>query len=162
MIGHNIVAYQVKQSKNTVTLADGTVIPYTVKKPRKRRAVYNHPRQLCMGARILDEIERRGGMTSTQIKKQLFEWSNPGMTYSHEMRGWWSSPLYGGTYSDHGDGLLKTFCTKQGKRWMRNSVPHNDHPFAITRASKRKNPWQAQPVFDPNTNAYIIQAVFNP
>ncbi len=163
MIGSNVVTFQAKKNfkvKNTVTLADGTVIPYSVNEPRKRKPKYSHPKPLCLGARILDEIERRGGMTTTQIKKQLFEWGNPGLTYSNDFRGWWSSPLYGGMYSKHGDGLLKTFCAKQGKRWVRNSVPHDDHPFA--KISKKKNPWKATPVFDMNTGSYIIQAVFNP
>ncbi len=147
------------------TLPNGTVLTYKVATPRKRKPVYSHPKQLCMGARILDEIERRGGMTAMQIRKQLYEWGQPNMGAPFDAklhRGWWSSPLYGGNRNKHGPGLLKHFCAKQGKRWVRNSVPHDDRPFLMLARLVSKNPWQAQPVYDMNTGAYVIQAVFNP
>ena len=101
-------------------------------KTRNRRERYNHPKKQVLAARILDTIEERGGMTSTQIKKQLFLWAYPDQTFDPKRhRGWWSDPLYGGMYSSWGPGLLKTFCDKVGRKWVRNKLDHEGHPWRV-------------------------------
>jgi hypothetical protein len=121
-----------------------------VPRKRKRRERFSHPKRQCLGARILDEIERRGGMTALQIRKQLFEWSYPDQTYDRAKRGWWSSPLYGGVRSKHGRGLLRTFCVKNGRRWVRNSRPHDDRPFVVI-STVSKSKWHSawKPTWSP-------------
>lgn len=91
------------------------------------------PKQ-SLGVRILDLIESKGsvGMTTTQIKKALYEMAYPDRNDwdAKKYRGWWSDPLYGGMHSKHGIGLLKFFCKKSGKRWVRNTtMSHGGKPW---------------------------------
>lgn len=86
------------------------------------------------GVRILDLIESKGstGMTTTQIKKALYEMAYPDRNDwdAKKCRGWWSDPLYGGMHSKHGMGLLKFYCQKSGKRWVRKTnTPHDSRPW---------------------------------
>lgn len=122
---------------STFTMPGGQVLKYKIAVPRKRRPKYNHPKQQSMSVRILNLIEERGGMTGGQIKRTLWEWAHPGETYvAKRDRNWWSTNLYGGRHP----GLLGKFCEKKGNRWMRNSVSHEDQPWAVIR---RRNTWSS-------------------
>lgn len=96
------------------------------------------PRPNGHAVRILDMIEERGGMTAGQIQRELWRMSYPDQPFTHKNRGWWCTKLYGSFHS--GTGLLKFYCEKQGKRWVRKAdVPHNGHPFqTMSGASKWK------------------------
>lgn len=101
------------------------------KRPRGPKK-YLHPKQESMAVRILDMIEKTGGMTPNKIKRQLFQWSRRGRNgdeYCPRL-GWWSTNLYD---SRKHHGLLPFFCTKNGDKWVRNNVPHCDKPFSLTR-----------------------------
>jgi hypothetical protein len=125
------------------------------KPPRNRRRVYSHPKQASLAVRILDLIEATpGGMTFTQIQGTLFRWSNPDLTYSRDHRGWWCTTLYGGMY--YGPGLLKTFCEKKGKRWVRNKVSHDDLPWKVM---KPQSQWKAQTMYNTNAVGQAYQYV---
>jgi len=104
------------------------------------------PKSDGLGVRILDLIESKGpvGMTATQIKKALYEMAYPDRNDwdAKRYRGWWSDPLYGGgsMHSRHGAGLLKFYCTKSGKRWVRKAnVSHDYHPWLTMRLAGRWN-----------------------
>lgn len=108
------------------------------KPKRQRRRKYNHPKRQGKAVRILNLIEERGGMTVSQIQRTLWEWAYPGKEFDRKIhRGFWGTNLYG---SRGRPGLLHKFCTKQGRRWVRNSEPHNDKPFQ----RKPKGQWSAQ------------------
>jgi hypothetical protein len=107
--------------------------------------------------RVLDLIESKGvaGMTSTQIKKALYEMAYPDRNDwdAKRYRGWWSDPLYGGMHSKHGMGLLKFFCEKSGKRWVRKkNVSHDHHPWLTMRIAGK---WKAS--YSTQTGQYIMQ-----
>jgi hypothetical protein len=129
------------------------------KRQRKPRARYNHPKKQSMAARILDEIERSGGMTTTQIRKTLFSWAYPDQVFDKKKnRGWWSVPLHGGMHSSWGDGLLKTFCRKQGKKWVRNEVDHEGHPWRVIDRKRRPNKgntWTSSPYGNHIVMTYV-------
>lgn len=140
-------------------------VPKSQLKPRKRsprrNKVYNHPRQLSMAVRILDLIEATpGGMTFRQIQKQLVEWSSTRNRPDHvydpvKDRGFWCTNLYGRSLSGK-KGLLPFFCEKKGKRWVRNSVTHQGHPY---RVMNPKNPWKASYVQGQYIMQYDAQAI---
>jgi hypothetical protein len=127
---------------------DPSLLAKVVKKPEKEG----------LGVRILDLIESKGaaGMTATQIKKALYEMAYPDRNDwdAKRYRGWWSDPLYGGMHSKHGDGLLKFYCTKSGKRWVRKpNVSHDYHPWLTMRVAGR---WKTS----YNTNTGFIMAQY--
>lgn len=126
-----------------------------VKRTRNRRLKYSHPKQESLSVRILNLIEQRGGMTAGQIKKQLFEWAKPHLVFDKKKnRGWWSTQLYGTGHA----GLLNHFCERVGRKWVRNSVPHNDAPWKIL---KHRSPWQRVPVYT-HSGAQAYAFAFNP
>lgn len=125
---------------------------------RDRRQKYLHPKQQSMTVRILDLIQERGGMTGGQIKRQLWEWSHPGQTYDKRVtacRNWWNTNLYG---NYRHKGLLHFYCDKQGGRWVRNSVPHEDQPWKVLRKQSAGS-WSQWSTM-PSGGQYIM--TFNP
>jgi hypothetical protein len=103
---------------------------------RSPRGRYLHPKPRSLVVRLLDEIERRGGMTPGQMAKFIWELSNPDVAYDPKLgRSRWGTDLYG-------RGLLRFYCQKVGRKWVRNSVPHNEQPWKTLYATKRGAKYQ--------------------
>ena len=152
-----------KKDSHMMLLSKSRPIFYTppLNKPKRKRnnknPVYSHPKQASKTVRILDLIEQRGGMTYSQIVKQLYKWSHPDSDYSHSNRGFWASNLC--SIRRH-KGILDTFCTKVGKLWVRNSTPHHDRPWAIIKPTKTWN--VASPLISQRLALYSMQSVYVP
>lgn len=121
--------------------------PPAKRKKTQRRQKYNHPKRQSLAVRLLDEIERRGGMTTLQMRKLIWSWSYPDIPYDPKKgRSRWNTNFYGTGPTGRRPGLLHFFCKKDGGyrgKWVRNSVPHEDHPYLVmTRANKAANAWK--------------------
>lgn len=101
------------------------------KRQRSPRGRYLHPKQQSIVVRLLDEIEARGGMRIKEIEKFLWEASYLDIPFDPKKgHGRWGTNLYG---SGPSGGLLRTFCKKDGKKWVRNGKAHEGQPWKVRR-----------------------------
>lgn len=88
--------------------------------------------------RILDLIASKPeGMRFTEMQRALWEMSHPGQPFTRAQRCWWCGPL-AGAQSYHGIGLLRMYCTKIGRQYVRNAVPHDGKPWSRIDKSQAK------------------------
>lgn len=107
--------------------------------------------------RILDLLADAGtvGLCFTDIQAALWVMSHPDkeeefdcdMDYtgkSRRLRGYWCTSLVGGPH--YHQGLLRFFAVKGADgRWRRNSIPHNDRPWATMSAELSNRAAQGRP-----------------
>lgn len=106
---------------------------------RSPRGRYLHPKPKSLVVRLLDLIEERGGMTTGQMSEQLWNWSHPDIAYDKTKgRSRWGTHLYGS------ESLLRFYCKKVGRKWVRNAVDHEGQPWRVLRAKVRQRRKQYQ------------------
>lgn len=148
-LGNQVITYSMKKAKVSLQPIKRTL---PAKKRVRKKKLHNHPLPPSKSVRILDMIEATGqvGMSTTQIRKALWIMTYPDEPFEQKnLRGYWSTNLTG---SNVRAGLLTFFCTKRGRRWIRNAVSHENSPWKVMdkakgfkHISRAKNPWTVSP-----------------